>query len=249
MDSLGASTVSRFTRSPLTWSLTAFLGMLCFQIVSHLSDATPPAQAQTTRPAGHATEAAAGNRLPFYSSADFTAEWVAPGTREYERIHHIAPFSLRNQEGESISEQTLRGKIYVANFFFSSCPQVCPKMLANLRRIQDAYATDPSVLLVSHSVMPGVDSIDVLAEYAEKNGIRASKWHLLTGPKDTIYDLARNSYFAEKRATVKKDSREFLHTENMLLIDRAGRIRGVYNATLPLDAERVIEDIRTLQQE
>lgn len=252
MDSLGALTVSQFIRSPLTWASVAFLGMLGVQGVGPFSAAAPiAAQArpvvQQTSPAPQVGPAVP--RLPYYGSADFTAEWIAPGTPEYASLHRVAPFSLRNQQGQVVSEQSLRGKIYVANFFFSSCPSVCPKMLANLRRIQDAFAADPSVLLVSHSVMPGVDSVDVLAEYADKNGIRPGKWHLLTGPKDALYDLARHSYFAEKKAPVKKDSREFLHTENLLLIDGSGHIRGVYNATLPLDAERVIEDIRLLQKE
>ncbi len=252
MDSLGALTVSRFTRSPLTWASVAFLGMLGFQGASHFSAAAPAAPlarplAGLASPAPTASRAA--SRLPYYGSADFTAEWLAPGTPEYAKLHRIAPFSLRNQQDRLVSEQSLRGKIYVANFFFSSCPSVCPKMLANLRRIQDAFASDPGVLLVSHSVMPGVDSVEVLAEYGEKNGVRPGKWHLLTGPKDTLYDLARHSYFAEKRAPTKKDSREFLHSENLLLIDGHGHIRGIYNATLPLDAERVIEDIRWLQQE
>lgn len=252
MDSLAASTVSQFTRSPLTWASVAFLGMLGFQAASAFSAAAPPAP--VARPPVRVASAAASTgqaatRLPYYGSADFTAEWITPGTPKYAGLHRIAPFSLRNQQGQVISEQSLRGKIYVANFFFSSCPSVCPKMLANLRRIQDAFASDPGVLLVSHSVMPGVDSVEVLAEYAEKNGIRPGKWHLLTGPKDTLYDLARNSYFAEKKAPAKKDPREFLHSEHLLLIDGSGHIRGIYNATLPLDAERVIGDIRELQQE
>lgn len=184
--------------------------------------------------------------LPFYATADLTAEWAEPGSARERSVHRIAPFALRSQDGATVTHETLRGKIYVANFFFTSCQGICPKMLKNLRAIQDAFAEDGDVALVSHTVMPSVDSQQVLQAYAAANGIRSGKWHLLTGPKETIYDLARRSYFAEKRLGYAKGDSEFLHTENMLLIDRQGRIRGVYNATLPIEAERVIEDIRLL---
>lgn len=231
MASWGASTASRYIRSSLLSLLLIGGGVLLWQ---------------GTR---HARSAPAAATLPFYSDPDFTAEWISADSERYRAIHRIAPFSLRNQLGEVVSNDTLRGKIYVANFFFSSCQAICPKMVKNLRNIQSTFQDDADVMLVSHSVMPGTDSPDVLRAYAAANGISANKWHLLTGDKDAIYDLARRSYFAEKRLGINKQSGEFLHTENMLLIDRQGRIRGVYNATLPLDAERVIADIRQLKAE
>lgn len=209
---------------------------------------TPNSAAAPARPSTSPAPAVAASPLPFYNSADFTAEWIAPHQPGYGQIHRIAPFALRNQQGQTVTRDSLAGKIYVANFFFSSCPMVCPKMLANLRRIQTAFQDDAHVLLVSHSVMPDVDSTQVLQEYARDNGIVDGKWHLLTGDKGAIYDLARRSYFAEKQAGSPRGRGDFLHTESMLLIDGLGRIRGVYNATLPLDADRAIEDIRLLRQ-
>ena len=187
--------------------------------------------------------------LPFYSTEDFTAEWVAPSSPRYGSIHKIAPFSLRNQQGELITQASLAGKIYVVNFFFSSCPGICPKMASNLRRIQTAFASDEDVRLVSHSVMPDKDSVEVLRQYAAEHQITSGKWHLLTGDKEAIYALARRSYFAEKQLGVGKKPGEFLHTENMFLVDRHGRIRGVYNATLPVEADQAIADIRQLKSE
>jgi protein SCO1/2 len=196
------------------------------------------------RPAAPAAQDSSG--LPFYATADLTAEWADPGSARDRSMHRIAPFALRGQDGQTVTHETLRGKVYVANFFFTSCQGICPKMLKNLRAIQDAFAGQEDVVLVSHTVMPSVDSQEVLQAYAKANGIRSGKWHLLTGPKETIYDLARRSYFAEKRLGSQKGDSEFLHTENMLLIDQQGRIRGVYNATLPMEAERAMEDIRLL---
>ena len=187
--------------------------------------------------------------LPFYSSEDFTAEWIEPTDPRFANIHRIAPFSLRNQSGELVTNASLDGKIYVANFFFTGCPGICPKMATNLLRVQTAFLTDDEVRLVSHSVMPDKDSQEVLRTYANDHGVVSGKWHLLTGERESIYTLARRSYFAEKQPGFIKNSSEFLHTENMLLIDRHGRIRGIYNATLPVDADRAIEDIRLLKRE
>lgn len=255
MDSWDASTVSpsiNSNRKRVACVMALAVSIWGGQCVSHLfarpatSVAVAASPVQSGAGPGHST-AAAPVALPFYSSADFTAEWLTPDQPAYEKIHRIAPFALRNQAGQTVTNGTLRGKIYVANFFFSSCPMVCPKMLANLRRIQAAFQNDAQVELVSHSVMPDVDSVNVLQEYARDNGIVAGKWHLLTGDKEVIYKLARDSYFAEKQSRSPAKSGEFLHTESMLLIDGEGRIRGVYNATLPLDAERAIEDIRLLR--
>lgn len=255
MDSWDASTVSpsiNSNRKRVACVMALAVSIWGGQCVSHLfarpavSPALAASPAQSGAMPGHSL-VAAPVALPFYSSADFTAEWLTPDQPAYEKIHRIAPFALRNQGGQTVTNGTLRGKIYVANFFFSSCPMVCPKMLANLRRIQAAFENDAQVALVSHSVMPDVDSVNVLQEYARDNGIVAGKWHLLTGDKEVIYKLARDSYFAEKQSRGPAKSGEFLHTESMLLIDGEGRIRGVYNATLPLDAERAIEDIRLLR--
>jgi protein SCO1/2 len=184
--------------------------------------------------------------LPFYNNADFTAEWILKDDPNYEHIHTIDTFSLHNQLGHLITQDSLAGNIYVANFFFTTCPSICPKMVNNLQLLQDSFAQNKEIKLVSFSVMPWVDSVERLKEYGENHHINPQKWHLLTGNKERIYALGRQSYFAEKRAGLKKDSSDFLHTESMLLIDKKGRIRGVYNATEKTDMERSINDIRTL---
>jgi protein SCO1/2 len=188
--------------------------------------------------------------LPFYNHADFTSEWIDEGDDRYEDIHTIAPFNFVNQNGETITERSFQDKIYVANFFFTICPGVCPRMTANLLTIQEAFKADENVNILSHTVMPWVDSVSVLKSYAELKGVNSAQWHLVTGTKADIYTTARDSYFADegfgKTVTIESD---FLHTENIVLIDTKRRIRGVYNGTLPLEMRRLIEDIHILKKE
>lgn len=196
------------------------------------------------------SESVADISLPFYNQADFTPEWIATSEPQFNDIHTVAPFKLTNQDGETVTEKDLEGMIYVANFFFSICPTVCPRMTNNLLRIQEEFIDDEEVLMVSHTVMPWIDTVEVLKEYAIRNDIQTSKWQLLTGSKKDLYTLGRQSYFADegfgKSVTLESD---FLHTENIVLVDKQLRIRGVYNGTLPLEMTRLIEDIKRLKEE
>jgi protein SCO1 len=151
--------------------------------------------------------------------------------------------------GDVITKDSLQGKIYVANFFFTTCTSICPKMAVNFASLQDSFMTHDDVKLVSFTAMPWVDSVAQLKKYALTNNVQSHKWHLLTGNKERIYNLARTSYFAEKTLGTQKTTDEFLHTETMLLIDKQGRIRGIYNATQKVDVGRVAEDIRILMAE
>jgi protein SCO1 len=187
--------------------------------------------------------------LPFYNSADFTAEWISKNEPAYKNIHTIDTFAMQNQLGHLITKDSLDGNIYVANFFFTICPGICPKMVSNLELLQDTFANNPKVKLVSFSVMPWVDSVERLRVYGENHNINPSKWFLLTGNKERIYKLGRQSYFSEKRLGLQKNSSEFLHTESMLLIDNKGRIRGIYNATDKKEIDRVSGDIKLLLKE
>jgi len=187
--------------------------------------------------------------LPFYNTADFTAEWINPGDPKYKNIHTIDTFEMQNQLGHLITKDSLDGYIYMANFFFTTCPGICPKMTSNLQIIQDTFAKNKKLKLVSFTVMPWVDSVDRLKIYGENNNIDPNKWYLLTGNKDRIYKLGRQSYFSERRLGLEKDSSDFLHTESMLLIDKLGRIRGIYNATQIQDIERATADIKLLIDE
>ncbi|HQY63400.1 MAG: SCO family protein [Myxococcales bacterium] len=230
--------------------LLAFVAVLLL-VLRARAGATEPASQRAAAVATQGTPAQGGGAslIPFYSTADFTAEWLAPVDPRYARIHRVGPFSLRDQQGELVSNASLRGKLYVASFFFTQCTSLCPKMLVNLRRVQRAFQDEPRVILVSHSVMPSVDSEAVLRRYARENGVDGQKWKLVSGDKETVYALARRSYFAEKRAGLRKSDRELLHTENMLIVDGEGRLRGVFNATLPVEADRAIDELRQLLRE
>jgi len=185
--------------------------------------------------------------LPFYTESTFTPKWIEEADEGFDKIHSIADFKFQNQKGNWITQDDLEGKIYVANFFFSICPNICPLMMGNLLKVQDTFKSNPHIKILSHTVMPWIDSVGRLREYANFNGINAVSWSLLTGDKKEIYELARNSYFADEGfgKTVTEND-DFLHTENLVLIDQNRHIRGVYNGTLPLETKRLIEDIKHL---
>jgi protein SCO1 len=187
--------------------------------------------------------------LPFYSTPDFTPQWLSFGDKEYDEIHTIAPFTFTNQEGKRISQKQVEGKVYVANFFFTRCGSICPKMNSNLKTVADTFAANDDVRILSHSVTPESDSVQQLAAYGIRNGINPQNWWLLTGNKEAIYTLARRSYFADEETGYRLTSNDFLHTENAVLIDRKGRIRGVYNATLQLEMQKLVEHINQLLKE
>ena len=185
--------------------------------------------------------------LPFLNEPTFTPEWIDKESPDYANIHTIPPFNLQNQNGEWIKQSDLDGKVYVANFFFSICPNVCPMMTGNLLILQEAFQSNPNVKIVSHTVMPWIDSVATLKEYEEFNGIDGSHWYLLTGEKREIYKLGRDAYYADEGfGKTVTDEDDFLHTENFILIDQKRRIRGVYNGTLQIEAKRLIEDINSL---
>lgn len=187
--------------------------------------------------------------LPFYTTADFTPHWFSANDPALQHIHKIAPFSFQNQYGEEVNNKTFEHKIYVANFFFTSCSGICPKMTSNFHELQSKFSHDSSVVLLSHSVTPEQDNIDILKKYAEQYEVTKNKWHLVTGKQEEIFNIGRQSYFAEKGLSLKKDKDEFLHTENGLLIDTKGRLRGIYNLTLKTEINRLEEDIKILQAE
>jgi protein SCO1 len=188
--------------------------------------------------------------LPFYEMADFTPLWIENKADISKKIkHQIADFSFVNQSGKIIARKDIEGKIHIANFFFTTCGSLCPRMTENLKKVQSKFRTESNILLLSYSVTPWIDSIPRLRRYAERESIITDKWHLLTGDKAKIYQLARQSYFAEEEFGFTKDSTDFLHTERVLLIDKNRRIRGVYNGTVALEINKLIEDVEILKQE
>ena len=162
--------------------------------------------------------------------------------------HQIASFNLTNQIGQVVNQNTTKNKIYIANFFFASCQSICPMMSNQLQEVQKAFLADDSVLILSHSVNPLHDTVAVLNNYADTYGAKTNKWHLLTGNKKQIYDLAKTSYLVN--AFEDDGSPEgFLHSELFLLIDKKSRIRGMYDGTNTAEVKKLIEDVKLLKQE
>lgn len=196
-----------------------------------------------------ATTTSADETLPYFNTPDWTPEWIEKNSSQYQQIHRIPQFNFKDQEDNLISNKTVEGKIYIANFFFTSCRGICPKMTSNMYLLQEAFKLDTTILFLSHSVTPESDSVSILKKYAIENKINSKQWHLLTGPKKDIYDLAKKQYFAGDTIGYYQTGNEFLHTENFILIDREQRIRGVYNGTLLVEIERIKEDIAILKKE
>lgn len=187
--------------------------------------------------------------LPFYDEATFTPHWITPNDKALDAFHKISPFRLTNQEGVAITEETFKDKIFVADFFFTVCPGICPKMTSNMMLLQEEFLTDDEVLLLSHSVTPEQDSVSVLKRYADEKGILPYKWHLATGTQKEIYKLGRRDYFVEESLGLDKEEDEFLHTENFVLIDKNRHIRGIYNGLNRSSINQLIADIYTLKIE
>lgn len=185
--------------------------------------------------------------LPVYSPAMVNAELVAQEIQHIRKYHTIADFSLTNQNGKTITQADYAGKIYIADFFFTTCPTICPVMTENMVTIQAEIIDDPEVLLLSHSVTPQRDSVAQLKKYAVEKGVIDTKWNLVTGDKKDIYELARKSYLA-----VKTDGDggpfDMIHTENFILVDKEKRIRGFYDGTQEADMEKLLEDLNSLKE-
>jgi protein SCO1/2 len=179
----------------------------------------------------------------------FTPKWLTPNSDEVDAFHRIADFSLTNQNGQTITQNTFDNTIYVTDFFFTFCSGICPKMTDNMGLVQEAFKDDNSVLLLSHSVTPKHDTPAILQEYAVAKGVIKDKWHLVTGDRDQIYNLGRSSYFVEEDLGLEKGPDDFLHTENFVLVDANKNIRGIYNGLNKTAIQQLIADIKTLQRE
>lgn len=180
--------------------------------------------------------------LPYFNTADFTPEWN-------KSIHKIPDFSFVNQEGATITNKTFEGSMYIADFFFTSCPGICPTLTKNMGSLQETYKNEDNIKFLSHTVMPWKDSVPVLKDYALTHQVNSKKWHLVTGDKDAIYSIARTGYFADEDFNKTQDESDFIHTENFVLVDKQGYIRGVYNGTLEVDVERLKRHVKILQKE
>ncbi len=186
--------------------------------------------------------------LPIYQPAMVSEELVDSTIQHQKKYHTIADFSLINQNGELITQDTYKDKIYVADFFFTTCQTICPIMTDHMYQIQKEILNDDEVMLLSHSVTPQIDSVAQLKKYAIEKGVIDSKWNLVTGDKKQIYELARKSYLAVK-TDGNGDAYDMIHTENFMLIDKKRQIRGFYDGTKREDIDKLLKDIASLKEQ
>lgn len=187
-------------------------------------------------------------RLPVYQPNMVNYELVDSTMQEVRKYHTIQDFKLYNQNGDTITRSFYDNKIYVADFFFTTCQTICPIMTDHMLEIQEKLRNDREVLLLSHTVIPAYDSVSVLRKYADEKGVIDEKWNLVTGDKKEIYDLARKSYLAAK-SDGDGGPFDMIHTENFVLVDKEKRIRGFYDGTDPTAIEELMQDIEILKKE
>lgn len=185
-------------------------------------------------------------KLPVYQPSMVNPELVDSSVQFKKKYHAVADFSLVNQNGEMVTEKDYENKIYIADFFFTTCPTICPIMTQNMADIQERLANDDEVLLLSHSVTPEIDSVAQLKKYAMEKGVDDAKWNLVTGDKKQIYELARKSYMV-----VKTDGDggpfDMIHTENFVLVDKKRQVRGYYDGTKAEDMDKLMDDLSVLK--
>ena len=186
--------------------------------------------------------------LPVFSPNDLDPNWVDSSLHKLDDPHFLPDFSFINQDDIIVSSSDVKGKIIAVNYFFTTCPSICPTLTKNMKRVQDAYLNDNEIIILSHTVYPEHDTPIILNAYADLHQIKSSKWHLLTGEKNKIYEMARKGHFAVQGES-SDDIDSFIHTENFVLVDKKSRIRGFYNGTNPHDVNRMIEDISVLKNE
>lgn len=184
--------------------------------------------------------------LPFYRSRDLTPEWVKPAQASAPAMHRIGQFAFANQRGDTITQQTLHGRVTLVHFFFTNCGRVCPRAFDSIQRLLTRMPTDSAFQVLSYTVQPDRDSVATLRAYANQHHLTDSRWQLLTGPWSAIDSLASHSYFVNLRDGRSYGTDYLAHTETLVLVDQDARIRGVYNATLALDMEQIAIDARLL---
>ena len=184
--------------------------------------------------------------LPIYQPAEVNEKLVDSSIIHVAKYHKISDFKLTNQNGKEITQANYKDKIYVADFFFTTCQDICPVMTKNMYQLQEELKNDNEILLLSHTVIPEVDTVEQLKEYAIENNVDDSKWNLVTGDKKQIYELARKSYIAVEDSNFNEF--DMIHTENFMLIDKEKQIRGFYDGTNSEEINRLFKDIEILKQ-
>ena len=184
--------------------------------------------------------------LPIYQPAEVNEKLVDSSIIHVSKYHKISDFILTNQNGKEITQADYKDKIYVADFFFTTCQDICPVMTKNMYELQEELKNYNEILLLSHTVIPEVDTVKRLKEYAIENNVDDSKWNLVTGDKKQIYELARKSYLAVEDSNFNEF--DMIHTENFMLIDKEKQIRGFYDGTNSEEINRLLKDIEILKQ-
>ncbi|MDF1672445.1 MAG: SCO family protein [Vicingaceae bacterium] len=187
-------------------------------------------------------------KLKVYNPIDINPDLVDESIQNVDKYHRVGSFKLTNQDGKTTTENDYRNKIYITDFFFVTCPTICPKMTDQMHRVYNEFKDNNDIMFLSHTVMPEADSVPVLKEYANKLKVTSNKWNFVTGDKKQIYNLARKTYFA---AITEGDGgvNDFIHTENFVLVDKEKRLRGFYDGTSKEDVDRLIRDINALLYE
>ncbi|MAU62833.1 MAG: SCO family protein [Flavobacteriaceae bacterium] len=184
-------------------------------------------------------------QLPIYNPVDINPKLVDKSVRNINENHRVKDFNLTNQNGINITSKDYENKIYVVDFFFTRCPSICPIMTNNMLKVQEEFIKNDDIMLLSMSVTPEIDTVEILKNYAIEKGVNDSKWNITTGSKKHIYELARKSYFA---VVEQGDGglQDFIHTPNFILVDTKKQIRGIYDGTQENEIDRLIEDIYIL---
>ncbi|WP_304037968.1 SCO family protein [Mesonia mobilis] len=185
--------------------------------------------------------------LPIYQPDMVNKELVDTTVQYVRKYHKVPDFKLVNQNGDTITQKNYEDKIYITDFFFTTCQGICPIMTDHMVKIQKEFKDDPEVLLLSHSVTPEIDSVAQLKKYAKEKGVIDEKWNLVTGDKKQIYDLARKSYLVAK-SQGNGGKYDMVHTENFALVDKNKQVRGFYDGTNPKAIEQLVEDVKLLKK-
>tara|TARA_B100001027_G_scaffold202589_1_gene163439 strand:+ start:63 stop:731 length:669 start_codon:yes stop_codon:yes gene_type:complete len=185
--------------------------------------------------------------LPIYQPAEVNEKLVDSSIIHVAKYHKISDFKLTNQNGKEITQANYKDKIYVADFFFTTCQDICPIMTKNMYRLQEELKNDDDILFLSHTVIPEIDTVQQLKKYAIENNVDDSKWNLVTGEKKQIYNLARKSYLAVEDTEYGKF--DMIHTENFMLIDKEKQIRGFYDGTDNKEIDKLLSDIQILKKQ
>ena len=191
-------------------------------------------------------------KLPVINPADVESEMVDPEILRQGYGHKIGTFAFLNQNGDTITEKFVKGKVYVAEYFFTTCGSICPIMNKQMKRVNNVYFDNPEVAILSFTVDPDIDTVAQMKRYADRHDIKGDHWQFLTGDKKELYQLARQSYFVLKPAEAENlgdAGSDFIHTNNFVLVDRESRIRGYYDGTNPDEVGALLKDIQKLLEE